>query len=136
MKGTAADDALDPMRYPHQDLTQSIISAAIEVHRALGPGFLERIYENALCIELDARAHSVARQLVVDVKYRGCRVGQHRIDLLVDDKVVVELKSVEALASAHKAQLRSTLKAADKRIGLLLNFNRATLKEGLKRVIN
>jgi len=128
--GFAEDD------YPLQDLTESIIAGAMAVHRALGPGFVERIYENALTMELEGRGHRVERQLKVNVEYRGKLVGQHRIDLLVDDAVVIELKSVEASAAAHKAQLRSTLKAAGKRVGLLINFNRATLKDGLKRVIN
>lgn len=136
MKETRVGETFSSLEYPLQQLTDSIIAAAIAVHRALGPGFVERIYENALCIELTAMGHQVQRQLTVSVEYRGERVGQHRIDLLVDDQVVVELKSVEALAAAHKAQLRSTLKAAGKRIGLLMNFSRATLKDGLKRVIN
>jgi GxxExxY protein len=86
-------------------------------------------------VELEARGHSVARQVTVEVSYRARPVGQHRIDLLVDDTVVLELKSVESLAAAHKAQLRSTLKAAGKRIGLLMNFSQPTLASGVKRVI-
>ncbi len=122
--------------YPHQELTDKIIAAAIEVHRELGPGFLEQIYENALVMELTDRGHDVARQTTCDVTYRGRLVGQHRLDLLVDDTVVVELKSVDALAARHCAQLRSTLKAAGKRVGLLMNFNQKTLVDGLQRVIN
>jgi GxxExxY protein len=102
----------------------------------MGPGYVEKIYENALVLELESRGHKVDRQITVDVAYRGKLVGQHRIDLLVDDLVVLELKSVEALANAHKAQLRSSLKAAGKRIGLLMNFNQETLTSGVKRVIN
>ena len=122
--------------YPLQELTDSIISAAIEVHRELGPGFLEKIYENALAMELEARGHKVDRQVATDVIFRGMPVCQHRIDLMIDDSVIVDLKSVDALVSAHKAQLRSTLKAAGKRVGLLMNFNQATLASGLKRIIN
>ena len=122
--------------YPLQKLTDGIIAAAVNVHRELGPGFLEKIYENALVIELESAGHKVARQLTCDVSYRGNVVGRHRIDLLVDDEIVVELKSVEALAATHKAQLRSALKAAKKRVGLLMNFNCETLAGGLKRVIN
>lgn len=122
--------------YPHVALTEAIIAAAIAVHRALGPGFLEKIYENALLAELEARGHKVARQVSVDVIYRDKIVGNHRIDLLVDDEVVVEIKSVQVLIEEHVAQVRSTLKAAKKRIGLLMNFNHETLKEGLRRVIN
>lgn len=121
--------------YPLQDLTEAIIAAGIEVHQDLGPGFVEKIYENALATELGLRGHAVERQLVVQVHYRGQLVGQHRIDLLVDEQIVVELKSVEALAQVHKAQLRSILKAAGKRVGLLMNFNQATLTQGVKRVI-
>ena len=135
-KGGGVDDGFSAEAYPHQDLTESIIAAAIEVHRTLGPGFVEKIYERAFVIELTGRGHKVDRQLTCDVKYLGELVGQHRLDLLVDDRIVIELKSVEALADVHKAQLRSTLKAAAKRVGLLINFNHETLKEGLKRVIN
>ena len=117
-------------------MTEKIIAAGIEVHRALGPGFMERIYENALVIELEARGHQVKRQVRFAVAYRGQEVGEHRADLLVDEKIVVELKSVEAIAAVHAAQLRSTLKAAGKQVGLLMNFNQATLTSGVRRVIN
>lgn len=122
--------------YPQQELTKRIIAAGVEVHRELGPGFVEKIYENALASELLHRGHNVDRQVVVRVGYRGEIVGEHRIDLMVDDLVVVELKTVDALAEVHKAQLRSTLKAAGKQVGLLINFNRPTLTEGVRRVIN
>ncbi|MGC9454301.1 MAG: GxxExxY protein [Phycisphaerae bacterium] len=122
--------------YPQQELTKRIIAAGVEVHRELGPGFVEKIYENALASELLRRGHKVDRQVVVRVGYRGEVVGEHRIDLMVDDSVVVELKTVDALAEVHKAQLRSTLKAAGKQVGLLINFNRPTLTEGVRRVIN
>jgi GxxExxY protein len=128
--------AFPEREYPLQGLTEEVIAAAIEVHRQLGPGFVEKIYENALVLELQTQGHQVERQVTVDVSYRGQTVGQHPIDLLVDSEIVVELKSVEALAAAHKAQLRSALKAAGKRVGLLMNFNRATLKDGLRSVIN
>jgi len=119
-----------------QELTEKIISAAMAVHTSLGPGFLEQIYENALELELTNRGHQVQRQVWLDVLYRGHVVGQHRLDMLVDQEVVIELKSVEALAAVHKAQLRSTLKAAEKRIGLLMNFNQRKLRDGIRRVIN
>ena len=122
--------------YPLQALTEEIIAAAVAVHRELGPGFLEKIYENALVIEVESRDHKVDRQVGVEVLYRGEPIGRHVVDLLVDDAVVVELKSVEALAATHIAQLRSTLKAAKKRVGLLINFNQAVLTKGVKRVIN
>lgn len=121
--------------YPLQELTDRIIGAAIEVHRQLGPGFLEKIYENSLIIELENSGHEVRKQVAVNVEYRGRLVGQHRMDLLVDNEVVVELKLVESLVAVHIAQLRSTLKAADRRVGLLINFNQKRLTDGLKRVI-
>lgn len=122
--------------YPLEQLTGSIITAAVQVHKELGPGFLESVYENAMILELQARGHKVERQVELNVNYRGQLVGQHRLDLLVDDAVVLELKSVEALAAVHTAQLRSTLRAANKRIGLLMNFNQRTLTSGVRRVIN
>jgi GxxExxY protein len=122
--------------YREQHLTEKIIAAGVAVHRELGPGFVEKIYENAQADELEDRGHRVDRQVVVEVSYRGRTVGEHRIDLLVDDTVVLELKSVEALVEVHKAQLRSTLKAAGKRVGLLVNFNGPRLTEGVRRVIN
>ncbi len=132
----ATSRSFSEKEYPLQELTSGIIAAAIEVHRQLGPGFLEKIYENAVAVELEARGHKVERQLTYDVSFRGQVIGQHRLDLLVDDEVVIEMKSVEALAKTHQAQLRSTLKAANKRVGLLINFNQATLTSGVKRVIN
>ena len=121
--------------YPLKSLTEAIISAAIAVHKELGPGFLEGIYENPLAIELQSRGHSVGRQLSLPVRYQGQEVGEHRLDMLVDDEIVVELKSVDALAAVHKAQLRGTLRAAGRQIGLLINFNQPTLVEGVRRVI-
>ncbi|MBN1555165.1 MAG: GxxExxY protein [Phycisphaerae bacterium] len=128
------DKTFSGENYPHSQLTQSIIAAAIEVHKELGPGFLESIYEKALIIALQQQGHNVQSQVTLNVLFRGEWVGQHRMDLLVDDAVVVELKSVQALASVHTAQLRSTLKAAQKAIGLLINFNQTILAHGVKRV--
>ncbi len=135
MGSTSGEKFLEKF-YPHQELTEQIIAAAIEVHRQLGPGYLEQIYENALVLELEHRGHDIKRQVSCNVSYRGQRIGQHRLDLLVDDQVVLELKSVDALAATHAAQLWSTLKAANKRIGLLMNFNQKMLTDGLRRVIN
>ena len=111
--------------YPLRELTEAIIAAAIATHRQLGPGFLGRIYENALAVELELRGHQVKRQVPVTVSYRGRVVGKHKLDLLVDDQVVVELKSVEALAGVHVAQLRSALKAAGKTGRLVDEFQPA-----------
>jgi GxxExxY protein len=122
--------------YPLQELTEKIIGAAMAVHKELGPGFLERIYENALVRELESNGHNVEKQVVYDVFYKNALVGQHRLDVLVDGEIIVELKSVERILKVHVSQLRSTLKAAKKQIGLVINFNHDTLVRGLKRVIN
>ena len=111
-----------------------LIGAAVAVHSALGPGFLESIYQGALEIELEMRGIDFRRQVEVDVRYRGEVVGRHRLDILVEESVVVELKAVSAVLEAHLAQLRSYLKATDTRVGLLLNFSTPVL--GVRRVVN
>ena len=105
-----------------EELTGKIIGAAIAVHRELGPGFLESVYEEALCIELAESGMKFRRQLVVPINYHGRQVGEHRLDLLVEDLVVVELKAVSAIEDIHFAIVRSYLKATDRQHGLLLNF--------------
>jgi GxxExxY protein len=117
----------------HEDLTGKIIGAAIEVHRALGPGFIESIYENALVVELDCRQMKFQRQLTVPVKYRDVEVGLHKLDLLVEGLIVVELKAVKQITNVHFAVVRSYLHALDKNHGLILNFSKRTLET--KRVI-
>jgi len=128
--------AFNDIDYPLQELTEKIIGAAVAVHRELGPGFLERIYENALVLELESQGCFVEKQVTYDVFYKNEVIGQHRLDVLVDGEIVVELKSVERILKVHAAQLRSTLKAAKKKVGLVINFNQETLVRGLKRVIN
>jgi GxxExxY protein len=103
-------------------VTRDIIAAIIEVHRVLGPGFLEGIYRRALVLELRKQGLNVGTEVEVEILYDGVIVGQHRLDLLVEDMVVVELKTVEALSRAHYAQVRSYLKATGKPIALLVNF--------------
>jgi len=120
--------------YPEQELTETIIGCAIRVHRALGPGYLEAVYENALAHELTKVGLSADRQRVVKVLYDGVEVGEHRADIVVDDRVIVELKSVESLHPKHVAQVISTLKATGVKIGLLINFNETRLVDGVKRV--
>jgi len=116
------------MALEHKELTGNIIGAAIEVHRQLGPGFLESVYENALAVELRGRGIPFVRQLTVDVLYCDVEVGWHRLDLLVADEIVVELKAVKRLQPVHFAVVRSYLCAADRIHGLLLNFAGTTLE--------
>ena len=111
------------------------MGAAIEVHRALGPGFLESIYEEALCLELTHRSISFARQVPVPNCYRSCPIGQSQLDLLVAGQLVVELKAIPQILPVHVAQVISYLKATHKPLALLLNFNVPVLQAGIKRVI-
>lgn len=108
-------------------LTSQIIGAAIEVHQTLGPGFVESVYENALALELRERGVPFERQRAIPVLYRGVEVGLHRLDLFVFGEIVVELKAVSRLQSAHFVVVRSYLRAADRVHGLLLNFAMPTL---------
>ena len=117
----------------HEDLTGRIIGAAIEVHRHLGPGFLESIYENALMVELRHRRIAFARQLAVPIVYQGVEVGLHRLDLFVEDQIVVELKAIKELTQPNFAIVRSYLNAVGRNHGLILNFTMPKLD--LKRVL-
>ncbi|HET90961.1 MAG TPA: GxxExxY protein [Chloroflexi bacterium] len=114
-------------------LTKRIIGCAIEVHRHLGPGLLESIYESALCIELKLAGLAYERQKPVPVTYKGHALGDHRLDVLVEDTVILELKSVERFDPVFEAQILSYLKMTGKPIGLLINFNTRLLKDGIKR---
>lgn len=116
----------------NKDLTGRIIAAAIAVHRELGPGFLEAIYEEALCIELELQELPYERQKPVPITYRGKPVGEHRMDLLVAGAVVVELKAIRALEDIHYSTVRSYMKATGIESGLLLNF--ASMPLTVKRV--
>jgi GxxExxY protein len=119
-----------------QELTESIIGALIEVHKHVGPGVLESAYEQCLCHELTLRGLSFQRQMDLPVVYKGIKLDcGYRIDLIVEDKVVIELKSVEAILPVHKAQLLTYLKLSGKRIGLLVNFNVPKLIDGLVRMV-
>lgn len=117
------------------DIAHRTIGAAIEVHKQIGPSYLESLYEDALCIELKLRGISYSQQHAVSVKYKGHSIGEGRIDILVEDRLVVELKAVESLLPVHKAQVISYLKSTKLKLGLLINFNESILKNGLKRVI-
>ena len=120
------------MNNPELDRTGTIIGAAIRVHEELGPGFLESFYEEALCIELDSLGLRYQRQLLVPVRYRAEVIGEHRLDLLIESDVVVELKTIERFDPIHFATIRSYLKATNCTVGLLLNFAATTLQ--VKRV--
>ena len=131
------ESAGDAEKKPSWNLSGAVISAAIEVHEVLGPGLLESIYEAALCQELALRGIPVQRQMEVPVFYKGVSLAQAmRLDLLIDDTIVVELKSVESILPIHKAQLLSYLRLTRRQVGLLINFNTPQLKQGTHRVIN
>jgi len=117
------------------ELARRVIGAAIEVHRHLGPGFLESVYEEALCVEPELREIPFDRQRPIGVDYKGHSVGQGRLDLLVGDKLLVELKAVDRLAPIHNAKVISYLKATSLHLGLLINFNVPLLKDGIRRII-
>jgi GxxExxY protein len=118
-------------------LSHQIIGAAIEVHRHLGPGLLESVYESALATELGLRGIQVRRQVELPVHYKEKRLeGALRIDLLVADRIIVETKSIEHIQPVHEAQLLSYLRMAGLRLGLLINFNVTTLRTGIRRIAN
>lgn len=116
-----------------EDLAYRVIGATLEVHKELGPGLLEILYENALCLELSRRGIRYERQKEYEVNYKGMLIGTHILDIVVEDTIVLELKAVETFSNVHQAQLLSYLKIADKRLGFLINFNTRFLKEGIKR---
>jgi len=116
-------------------LTEAVIGAAIEVHRALGPGLPENVYENALCVELKLRQIPFVCQSVQAVYYKEHKVGEMRLDLLICDKLIVELKAVDALLPIHKAQVIGYLQLTKLQLALLINFNVRALKDGVRRVI-
>lgn len=120
------------------ELTELIIGAAIEVHRAFGPGLLESVYEECMVIELQMRGLQVERQKPLSLVYKGRRVAGHlRIDLVVEGRVVVELKTTEKLNAVHEAQLLTYLRLTDCRVGLLINFNVAVLRGGgIRRMVH
>ena len=106
-----------------EDLSQEILGAAIEVHRSLGPGFLESIYEEALCIELDNLGIPYERQKTLEIRYRNHKIGEHRLDLLIASKLVVELKAVKEIEPIHFTIVRSYVKASNATSGIILNFS-------------
>ena len=125
------------MQRTHNQITQAIIGAAMDVHRELGPGLLESAYEACLAYELIQRGFKVERQKELPVKYRNVTLDcGYRMDLLVEDKVVVEIKALESMHPVHKTHLLSYLRLSGHKVGLLINFNVTVLKTGIKRVVN
>ena len=119
------------------EIATQIVDAAFKLHTKLGPGLLESVYEVLLAHELSTRGLKVARQLSVPVIYEGIQFEHgYQLDLLVEDKVIVEIKSIEQVIGIHKKQLLTYLKLADKRLGLLINFNVELIKNGISRVVN
>ena len=124
-----------PLDMPENAITERIIKCAIEVHRQLGPGLLEGVYEEALDIECKFNSLNVLRQFTVPVLYRGKTIGEYRPDMLINDLVIVEIKSVERFDPVFEAQVLTYLKITGKRVGLLINFNSRLVKDGIKRFI-
>ena len=119
------------------ELSHEVIGAAIEVHRVLGPGLLEFIYEEALVIELEDRGLNIVRQAEVEVWYKDRRLeNKLRLDILVNGIVIVEVKSVERVLPVHESQLLSYLRLSNKKLGLLVNFNTVVLRSSIRRVVN
>jgi GxxExxY protein len=125
------------MNLIYPELTEKIIGACIEVHKELGPGLLESAYEQCLCCELNRSKIDFKTQVSLPVKYKEVLIDcSYRLDIVVENRVVLEIKAVEKLSSLHEAQLISYLKLSKYEIGLLINFNVELLKRGIKRFIN
>ena len=119
------------------DISGKIIGAAIEVHKKLGPGLLESAYEECLCCEMQLRGIEFKRQVPLSLNYKGIVLDcGYRLDLLVEDKVIVELKSIEGLEPIHEAQMLTYLKLRNAWLGLIINFNVIMLKDGVRRLVN
>jgi GxxExxY protein len=128
--------AMHPLYEKASSITKEVIGAAIEVHRIMGPGLLESVYQWCLRIELELRGFSVRTQATVVISYRGfTRIEELRCDMIVDDCLLVEIKAVETVHPIHKAQVLSYLKLLDYPIGLLINFNVPLLSEGVSRLM-
>ncbi len=124
------------MKLLEKELTSEIIGAAIEVHKYWGPGLLESIYENSLVVELQKRNLTLAQQVCLPLEYKGTKVGDDlRLDLIIGNKVVVEVKVVTEIAPIHEAQLMTYMRLTQCRVGLLLNFNVPVMREGIKRIV-
>jgi GxxExxY protein len=124
---------IDKKEYQFAELTRSIIGYSYDLHRELGPGFLEKVYANALAYDLADKAFRVLREAPIDVSYKGRVVGVFYADLLVDDVVICEIKAVQRLLPEHEAQLLNYLKATSRKVGLLLNFGTPSVQ--VKRMV-
>ena len=119
------------------EIAKIVVDAAYKIHTTLGPGLLESVYEVVLHAELRKRGFRVSRQVAVPIVFDGIKFEEgFRADLIIEDMVIVEIKSVETIASVHKKQLLTYLRLSDKRLGLLVNFGAALIKEGISRVVN
>ena len=127
--------AFEPVPEDVEQVATAVIGAAIEVHRHLGPGFIERIYHEALCHELRLREIPYEQECVVLVSYKGVAISGQRIDLIVNRRLVVELKAASRVDPVHEAKLISYVRTVGLRLGLLLNFNCRAMKEGVKRIV-
>ena len=122
---------------PIDDVSGDVLDLALRIHRDLGPGLLESVYETVLAGKLEQRGYPVQRQLPIDIVFEGTSFpAAFKLDLLVDHRLVVEIKSVERLSAVHGKQLLTYLRLTHQPVGLLINFGAATLKEGVKRVVN
>lgn len=120
-----------------KDISYDIIGCAYEVHRILGPGLLESVYQKALVQELKLRGFNVKSEVDIEINYKGINVGSDlRLDIIVNDTIIVELKSVETILPIHKKQLLTYLRLTNLQLGLLINFNTNLLKDGITRIVN
>ena len=124
-----------PAGEAHDLLTEAVIGVLIEVHKELGPGLSEMMYENAVCHEFDLRGIKYARQVPVAVEYKGKMIGETKLDLIVEGQLILELKTVENLSPVHRAQVICYLHATKLKVALLVNFNVALIKDGIKRIV-
>jgi GxxExxY protein len=133
---TRRESQREPIPDAINEASGMIIDAALQVHKSLGPGLLESVYEECLCYELESRGLDVKRQIQVPLVYKELQFDcGFRIDLLVNDEVVVEIKAVEAVLPIHTAQLLTYLKVTENRVGLLVNFNETKIKNGIHRFV-
>ena len=124
------------MEYPEKDLTEKIIGAAIEVHKYWGPGLIESVYEKSLVRELELRSVECKQQVDLPLEYKGAQVGDGlRLDLIVEGKVVVELKVVKDFDPVHESRILTYMRITNCKVGLLINFNKPTLRDGVKRYV-